>query len=88
MKISLLQPIRVKSSVFKVLGFFLLAFSSMISFAQVTVTIGTGTSASTAGTNGDPIYRSSTTSSFHHKKSIHLLTASQLSAAGIPAGAI
>lgn len=88
MKISLLQPIRVKSSVFKVLGFFLLAFSSMISFAQVTVTIGTGTSASTAGTNGDPIYRSSTTSSFHHSKSIHLLTASQLSAAGIPAGAI
>ena len=56
-------------------------------FAQTTVTIGTGTSTSTAGTNGDPIYRSSTTSSFHHSKSIQLLTASQISAAGIPSGA-
>ncbi|MBK7763868.1 MAG: hypothetical protein IPI46_10955 [Bacteroidetes bacterium] len=59
---------------------------SNLSFAQ-TVTIGTGT-LTTSGTNGVPIYRSSTTSSFNHSKSIQLLTQSQLSAAGIASGAI
>lgn len=54
--------------------------------AQTIVTIGTGTSTSTAGTNGDPIYRSSSTSSFHHSKSVQLITASQLSAAGVISG--
>lgn len=50
-----------------------------------TVTIGTGTT-TVAGTNGVPIYRSGTTSTFHHSKSIQLLTAAQLSAAGLMNG--
>ncbi|MCY1661262.1 fibronectin type III domain-containing protein [Chryseobacterium sp. SL1] len=51
--------------------------------AQTTVTIGSGASTATAGTNGDPIYRSSSTSSFHHSKSVQLLTAADLTAAGL-----
>ncbi len=50
-----------------------------------TITIGTGTTTTTG--NGTPIYRSSSTSSFHHSKSIQLLTAAQLSGAGLTAGA-
>ena len=56
-------------------------------FAQTTVTIGTGTTTA-SGTNGTPIYRSSATSSFHHSKSIQLLTATDLATAGIPSGAV
>lgn len=56
-----------------------------LSAQQTSVTIGTGT-LTAAGTNGTPIYRSSTTSSFHHSKSIQLLTQAQLSAAGLSAG--
>lgn len=56
-------------------------------FAQTTVTIGTGT-LTASGTNGTPIYRSASTSSFHHSKSIQLLTATDLSAAGVPSGAV
>ncbi|MFN6038916.1 MAG: GEVED domain-containing protein [Bacteroidota bacterium] len=55
--------------------------------SQTTVTIGTGT-LTASGTNGTPIYRSSATSTFHHAKSIQLLTQTQLSAAGILSGAI
>jgi hypothetical protein len=51
--------------------------------AQMTVTIGAGANTASAGTNGDPIYRSSGTSSYHYSKSVQLLTASDLSAAGI-----
>lgn len=50
-----------------------------------TAIIGTGT-LTASGTNGTPIYRSSSTSGFHHSKSIQLLTAAQLSGAGISAG--
>jgi hypothetical protein len=56
-------------------------------FAQTTVTIGTGT-LTASGTNGTPIYRSSAMSGFHHSKSIQLLTATDLAAAGIPSGAV
>ncbi|WBX96728.1 fibronectin type III domain-containing protein [Chryseobacterium gambrini] len=55
--------------------------------AQTTVTIGAGASTATAGTNGDPIYRSSGTSSFHHSKSVQLLTAADLSGASVVPGA-
>ena len=55
-------------------------------WGQVTVTISSGTSTSIAGTNGDPIYRSSTTSSFHHSKSIQLVTSTQLNSAGVVNG--
>jgi hypothetical protein len=51
--------------------------------AQI-ITIGTGTSASTGSDNGNPIYRSSGTSSFGWAISGHLYTSSQLSL--IPAG--
>jgi hypothetical protein len=61
----------------------LLAVTGML--AQTVVTIGTGTT-NAGGTNGTPIYRSSSTSSFHHSKSIQLLTASQLVAAGVLSG--
>jgi len=63
---------------------FLIAITTGIQ-AQ-TATIGTGT-LTASGTNGTPIYRSSTTSTFHHSKSIQLLTAAQLGAAGVTSGA-
>ncbi len=53
--------------------------------AQTTVTIGAGT-VSASGTNGNPIYRSSATSSFNFSQSVQLLTAADLAAAGITAG--
>ncbi len=56
------------------------------SYAQTTVTIGTGTTA-TSGTNGTPIYRSSASSSFNYSQSVQLLTAADMAAAGIPPGA-
>ena len=55
--------------------------------AQTTVTIGTGTSSATGGTNGNPIYRSSATSTFNFSQSIQLLTAADLAAAGVTSGA-
>ncbi|MCB0785299.1 MAG: hypothetical protein KDB87_15235, partial [Flavobacteriales bacterium] len=58
-----------------------------LGFAQ-TVTIGTGTSFSGGTQNGNPIYRSSTTSSFHHSKSVQLVTAADLSTAGVSPGAL
>ena len=61
---------------------FAMAIGSIASYGQTTVTIGTGTLTS-SGTNGTPIYRSSSTSSFHHSKSVQLLTAAQMSAAGV-----
>ena len=48
-----------------------------------TVTIGTGALTSAAGTNGDPIYRSSATSTFNFSQSVHLVTNAQLVAAGV-----
>ncbi|MEO0312120.1 MAG: hypothetical protein RIQ89_1777, partial [Bacteroidota bacterium] len=63
----------------------LLLFVTQLAVGQ-TVTIGTGT-LTASGTNGTPIYRSTTTSAFHHSKSIQLLTAAQLSAAGLSSGA-
>ena len=56
--------------------------------AQTTVTIGSGASTSTAGTNGDPVYRSSSTSAYHYSKSIQLLTATDLSNVSVPPGSI
>ncbi|MBS1549109.1 MAG: hypothetical protein JSS94_04490, partial [Bacteroidetes bacterium] len=53
-----------------------------------TVTVGTGATASTAGTNGDPIYRSSSASTFHYSKSQMLYTATDLAAASLPGAAI
>jgi hypothetical protein len=55
--------------------------------AQTTVTIGTGTSSATGGTNGNPIYRSSASSTFNFSQSIQLLTAADLAAAGVTSGA-
>ena len=54
--------------------------------AQTTVTIGTGTTNATGGTNGNPIYRSSAGSTFNFSQSIQLLTAADLAAAGVTAG--
>lgn len=54
--------------------------------AQTTVTIGAGASASGTNDNGNPIYRSSSTSSFHYSKSVQLLTAADLSGAAVPSG--
>jgi GEVED domain len=65
----------------------LTVFSAFLINAQTTVTIGAGTTTSIAGTNGDPIYRSSTTSTFHHSKSANLLTAAQVATAGLTSGA-
>ncbi|MFN0187097.1 MAG: MopE-related protein [Bacteroidia bacterium] len=65
----------------------LLVFVSLgTSINAQTATIGTGV-LTAAGTNGVPIYRSSTGSSFHHSKSIQLITAAQLSTAGVTSGA-
>ena len=50
-----------------------------------TVTIGTGTTTSTASDNGNPIYRSSATSGFGWSLSGHLYTSAQLS--GLSSGA-
>jgi hypothetical protein len=55
--------------------------------AQTTVTIGSGTSSATGGTNGNPIYRSSAASTFNFSQSIQLLTAADLAAAGVTSGA-
>ncbi|WP_396180474.1 GEVED domain-containing protein [Flavobacterium sp.] len=54
--------------------------------AQTTVTIGAGTTASGAFDNGNPIYRSSASSSFNFSQSIQLLTAADLAAAGVTSG--
>jgi hypothetical protein len=54
--------------------------------AQTTVTIGAGTTSSSVFDNGNPIYRSSATSSFNFSQSVQLLTAADLAAAGITAG--
>lgn len=55
--------------------------------AQTTVTIGAGASTASAGTNGDPIYRSSGTSTYHYSKSVQLLTAADLSGVSVVSGA-
>ena len=65
------------------MAFAMVLFTNGNAWAQ-TATIGTGTTF--AATNGVPVYRSSATSSFHHAKSIQLLTASQLAGAGIGPG--
>ena len=54
-----------------------LAYTVGIAGAQ-TITVGTGTLTATGGTNGNPIYRSGTTSTFHFSKSVHLYKASDL----------
>ncbi|WP_294226538.1 T9SS type A sorting domain-containing protein [uncultured Chryseobacterium sp.] len=54
--------------------------------AQTTVTIGAGATASDAYDNGNPIYRSSGTSTYHYSKSVQLLTAADLSGATVPSG--
>ncbi|UWX62487.1 fibronectin type III domain-containing protein [Chryseobacterium oranimense] len=64
-----------------------LVFLTMGITAQTTVTIGTGASTATAGTNGDPIYRSSGASTYHYSKSVQLLTATDLAGASVVSGA-
>jgi len=66
------------------MAFAMVLFTNGNAWAQ-TATIGTGTTVA-AGINGVPVYRSSATSTFHHAKSIQLLTASQLAGAGIGSG--
>lgn len=51
------------------------------------VSVGTGNSTSSTGTNGSPIYRSSASSSYNYSQSVELLTSADLAAAGLPAGA-
>ncbi|SHH44986.1 Por secretion system C-terminal sorting domain-containing protein [Chryseobacterium oranimense] len=63
-----------------------LLFLTMGIAAQTTVTIGAGASTATAGTNGDPIYRSSGTSTYHYSKSVQLLTAADLAGASVISG--
>lgn len=53
--------------------------------AQTTVTIGTDTTKS-SGFASNPVFRLSGTSSQHHAKSVQLLTAAQLSSAGLTSG--
>ncbi|MBL7924995.1 MAG: HYR domain-containing protein [Bacteroidia bacterium] len=67
------------------LGMLMFVLTGTNLMAQTAI-IGTGT-LTASGTNGTPIYRSASTSSFHHSKSIQLLTAAQLSTAGVTAGA-
>ena len=64
---------------------FFLSFGNLVN-AQTTVIIGAGASTATGGTNGNPIYRSSAGSSFNFSQSAHLITAAQLSAAGMSGG--
>jgi len=64
-----------------------LVFLTMGITAQTTVTIGAGASTASAGTNGDPIYRSSGTSTYHYSKSAQLLTAADLSGVSVVPGA-
>jgi|GEM_PF-7073367 len=70
-----------------VLLLFMLGSLSQFGYAQTTVTIGTGT-LTVGGSNGVPIYRSTATSSFHHSKSIQLVTAADMATAGVPSGAV
>jgi len=62
--------------------FFLTFLFVTVSFAQ-TVTIGSGASTSGTSDNGSPIYRSSNSSSFNFSQSVHLVSSSKLSTAGI-----
>gem|GEM_PF-3009831 len=62
-------------------------FMAMVSYAQTTVSVGTGTDGTTGGSNGTPIYRSSAASSFDYGQSVQLYTQSDLNAAGIYNGA-
>lgn len=65
---------------------FILSFF-YVNFARAqSVIIGSGTN-TVGGSNGVPIYRSSSTSTFLHSKSVQLLTTSQLNNAGIPSNA-
>jgi|GEM_PF-859616 len=64
-----------------------LVFLTMGITAQTTVTIGTGASTASAGTNGDPIYRSSAASTYHYSKSGQLLTAADLAGVSVVSGA-
>jgi len=64
-----------------------LVFLTMGITAQTTVTIGTGATIASAGTNGDPIYRSSGASAYHYSKSVQLLTAADLATASVVSGA-
>ena len=66
----------------KILNWCLVFLSIGITAQQVSSTIGAGANNS-SGTNGDPIYRSSSTSSYHYSKSVQLLTAADLNSSGI-----
>lgn len=60
---------------------------SITGYAQTIVSVGTGTSGSTGGSNGTPIYRSSAASSFDYGQSVQLYTQTDLANAGIFSGA-
>ncbi len=69
---------------FKLLLLFLFGITASWVHSQTTVTIGSGTSGSSGGTERvKPVYRSSATSSFDFSQSIMLYTESDLQAAGI-----
>jgi hypothetical protein len=61
--------------------------SFVFGFSQTTITIGTGTVASGTNDNGNPIYRSTATSTFSFSQSVQLLKSSDLSSVGVTAGA-
>ena len=88
-KTSIMKTKQNKTNPRRILGYLMalvmVLFTNGNAWAQTTVTVGTGTTVA-AGINGVPVYRSTATSSFHHAKSMQLLTASQLAGAGIGPG--
>jgi hypothetical protein len=66
-----------------ILSFLTVLSFSPLSFSQTTVTVGTGTSTSSGTNPSNVVYRSGTTSTYRHVKTVHILTQAQLSAAGL-----
>ena len=72
-----------RTSSWQMMFLLLFAVFSGSVFAQTTITIGAGASTAAANNNGNPIYRSSASSAFNFAQSVHLLTAADLTAAGL-----
>ena len=72
-----------RTSSWQMMFLLLFAVFSGSVFAQTTITIGGGASTAAANNNGNPIYRSSATSGNNFAQSVHLLTAADLTAAGL-----
>jgi hypothetical protein len=77
------QTMIKKNIPFKLLSLLTFLFVSIFTIAQTTITIGTGTSTSSGTNPSNVIYRSGTTSTYRHAKTVHILTQAQLSAAGL-----